>query len=149
MYSYVGNNTISELDVRAGGELVLTGGQLRGPGRTYVRSGALADLTNVNLAYYDGGSYRKGSPSLTYYSGSSGGLDGVTGSSPISVASSSVSIQDSVFSSLTASASATITTSTIGYVRLNGGSPTFISNTFTNSVPFRVTDPDNLDCIHL
>jgi RHS repeat-associated protein len=135
---------ISSMDVRAGGELVLVGGRLRGAGNTHVRSGARADLSGVDLAYHDGGTDRRGSPTLTYYAGSWGTIEEATGTASLVLNSNSVSVRHSTLSSITVSAAATITSSTIGHVNLNGGMPTFTANTFTDAIPFRTTDPDNL-----
>jgi RHS repeat-associated protein len=65
-------------------------------------------------------------------------VNALTLAAPVTVASGTMDV-------LTTSASATVTGSTIGYVNLSGGVPVIAGNTFTDSVPIRVTDPDLMD----
>ena len=160
-YSPYGRRT--ELLVRDGGDLALTGSTVRGPGQIIAQDGAQADFTNVSFEYYSGGSDRTGSPQVTYDTGSSGSVDNGHGQWSLSVGSGAlVSIVNGIeitnlsiaepmtvdagaIDVLSVSTNATITNSEIGYVNLNGGTPTLTGNTLTDASPLRTADPDNLN----
>ena len=156
----------AELNVKSTGELSLTGGTIRGPGELRARNGSTVDLSGVNFAHYNlgnGDTSRVGSPTVTYFSGSSGTLDNTSGSWDLFVESGSavsvvngidvtslklsepITVNNGTIDVLTTNSSATVTNSRIGYVNLTLGAPTLTGNTFTSTLPIRLTNPDRLN----
>ncbi len=147
---YSSSGHAADLRVRAGGELDLTGGFVRGPGQVTIEDGGTTDFTGVTFAFYDGGnsSVYKGSPKVVYAEGSSGTVADVQkdgdwhltiGSDQVSVPtalpagavtlSAPVSVAQAMADMLTVSADATVTDSTIGTVSVTGSSPVLRGNT--------------------
>ena len=121
-----------------------------------VNSGGDLDLTDCT---FNGGFVR-------YYVGSSGGLTNCDWIYSLTVADSSISIGGSTIRDANLTASASITDSTLngsitvssgspaisgctvaGKLIYAGGSPTVTSNTFSNSRPLDIDDPDLLDVL--
>jgi RHS repeat-associated protein len=145
-YTVYGGEWATVLDVRSGGELVMDGGAVQGPGPVRIRGGAQANFTSSSFNVHSGsGSAYTGSPKVIYYQGSTGKFDNASGLEwDLTIGSSSVLVSRTEVDTVNLSASATITDSTIRYVNLGGGIPTITGNTFSGIVPFRTTDPDHL-----
>jgi hypothetical protein len=81
----------SDLEVRNGGQLALTGGIVLGSGHVKVNDGAQATLTGTTFQYYSNPWYG-GSPQVIYESGSSGTVDNCSGRWNLTVDSDTVTI---------------------------------------------------------
>jgi len=146
-YGFLG----TEIVVHNGGQLVLSGCQVTGPGRIMVEGGAQADLTDITFV---------SNAEVHYLSGSAGTVSNGSGSWSLYINSDAISVAGCTLATLGLPVSATVTDSTIGSVTISGGSPvltgntigymtitggttlTATGNTLTDGVPLRITEPD-------
>jgi len=147
-----GSLSYSKLYVRNGGQLSLNGVAVNGHGHMgiYVQDGGSADLAGVA---FDG-------PSVQNAAGSAGTIDNCTGTWNLEIHSAAVAVDQAILGSLSVSAGATVTNSTMAAASVTNGSPvltgnqaeyitlsgagtaTVSGNTLTSAMPLHLADPD-------